>query len=493
MKIKFIAAACLALCSSASFAAVTCTTSDIQGSNASGSGKTAKPAVAASPAAQNFVNTCVPDVVLYVAGSSALGGALSTVATNDLFDTSSQPIVKIIDNGSANGATGFKAVSAWYGMSKAAATGGTSKRLFVVYNKQNGSAAGVSQLLSPKDTTIPENSVVTIGPVKGTAGSCTVDKTSTSAAPVMDCTTFGLTSADMAISDVAPAELYALEGVKPAALSTLTNTPLAMQGFGIAVNANFYQALQTQNIAENLLPSSCTSGDLTAACQPTVRRADYASLVSVVGKIKTAAGFIPGDQTVLTLARRDDLSGTQAASNIFFADNACGVVPAKSVGLGGALAILSADNVSKAQNDAGLIVQANATGGGVVTALTATTGYAIGAISLTTAQPNATALSWKFVKIDGVSPTYNADGTAALKQRTAFASGNYPFAVASFAAYPTATKDAVKLALINTVIGGLQNSSLHNLEGIAYLDGVVPAQQSLVHRTAGNNCSPLIK
>lgn len=475
MKIKFIAAACLALCASASFATTTKLVCD------------------PSAAAADFVNKCVPDATLYVAGSSALGGALAAVAVADLFDTSTRPIITVIDNGSANGTlAGLKAVSAWYGMSKAALTGGTSKRLFVVYNKQNGSAAGVSQVLSPADKTIPENDVVTIGAVKGAAGSCTLG-TANTLGPVVNCTTHGLTGADMAISDVAPAELFALEGVKPAALSTLTTTPLAIQGFGIAVNAAFYAALQGQNIAEKLLPSTCVAGDLTAACQPTIRRVDYASLISTQGTIKTTAGFIPGDTTPLTLARRDDLSGTQAASNMFFADNACGIVPAKSVGLGGALSILSATNVTAAQTSAGLTVQANATGGGVTTALNTGSGYVIGAISLTSAQPALSATSWKFVKIDGVSPTFNADGSAADHQRSVFASGNYPFAVASFAARPTATKDATKLALIGAVTTGLQNSSLHNLEGIAYLDGVVAGQQSLVHRTAGNNCSPLIK
>src|ERR1019366_1554339 len=94
--------------------------------------------------AVNMVNTCVPEVKLYVAGSSALGGALANVIPADLFDTTATPVISILDNGSANG----NAVSAWYGMSKSALTGGASKRLFVVYNNNNGSAAGVSQLLA---------------------------------------------------------------------------------------------------------------------------------------------------------------------------------------------------------------------------------------------------------------------------------------------------------------------------------------------------------
>lgn len=467
MKLKYIAAAALALCSSGAFAA------------------TAK-LVCSTANAPDMVNTCAPEATLYIAGSSAMGSPLSTVVAADLFDTSTTPMIKIKDTASPNGLVG--AVSAWYGMSKAALTGGVSKRLFVVYNNQNGSAAGVSQLLAKLDGKITEADVVTVGPVKGVAGSCTADGSSTTAVPVLNCASHALTQADMAISDVAPNELYKLYATATAKLSTLNSVPLALQGFGVAVNQNLYNALQTQNIADGLLPATCVAGDATAACQPSIRRADYASLVTKVGSIKSAAGLFANDATVLTLARRDDLSGTQASSNIFFADNACGVPVAKSANIGGAL-----DIISLTDSTAALVVQANATGGGVKTALNSTSGYAIGVISLTTGQPTT---GWKFIKIDGVSPTFNADGTAAYKQRTAFATGNYPFAMTAFAVTPV--KQAVgKPALTTAVIGGLKDSTLHDLVGIAYLDGAAndPAapKQAMVHRYLGNNCSPLIK
>ncbi|MDY7574735.1 hypothetical protein [Actimicrobium sp. CCI2.3] len=458
MKIKLVAAAVLALCSSASFAAtaVTCVTTD----------------------ALSMVNTCAPEATLYIAGSSALGGALSTVVVADLFTTATKPIIKIVDNGSANGnlagsATALKAVSAWYGISKA-----DGKRLFVVYNKQNGSAAGVSQLLSTiKDTTIPEQDIVTVGigstGTKGAVGTCTADAASTTAVPVLNCTTHARVQADMALSDVAPSELFALEGVKPAVLSTLTTTPIAMQGFGIAVNAKLYAELQRLQ---------GTTG------RPSINRATYASLISKEGSVKSAAAFLgTSDTTKLVLARRDDLSGTQAASNLFFANNSCGInhdAKGKLIAgvAGGALSIL--DN--KTLPTAILEVQANATGGGVTTALANTTDYVIGAISLTTAEP---ATGWKFVAIDGASPL-----ATDAKQRDAFRTGAYGWSVQSFAATPLRAKmkDAVKLALTDVVTIGLKDSTLHNLIGIAYQDGGVSAQQSQVTRTNGNNCSPLI-
>ncbi len=55
-----------------------------------------------------------------------------------------------------------KKATGWYGMSKAALTGGTSKRLFVVYNSTNGSNAGVAQVLSNASDEAEAN-VVTVG------------------------------------------------------------------------------------------------------------------------------------------------------------------------------------------------------------------------------------------------------------------------------------------------------------------------------------------
>lgn len=473
MKIKLLAAACLALGASSSFAATTlaCDTSS----------------------AVSRVNTCAPEAKLYIAGSSALGAALSTVVPADMFDTSVLPIVAVRDTGSTNGTTGANAVTAWYGMSKAALTGGTSKRLFVVYNNNNGSAAGVSQLLAKLDGSITEADVVTIGPVKGVAGVCTATSGSTTS---VDCASHALTAADVAISDTSAPELYKLYASAKAKLTTLVNTPLALQGFGVAVNDNLYRALQVRNVAEGLLPSTCVAGDATAACQPSIRSADYASLVTKQGSIKTAAALLgdSADTTVLTLARRDDLSGTQASSNIFFADNSCGNnhdAKGKLIAgvLGGQLDIISTTDSTPA-----LVVQSNVTTGTVKSALASTTGYAIGVLTLNTT-PTAPG---KFVKIDGVSPNFNADGTADANQRNAMISGNYPFAMTSFAVTqvkPAKTSVAVtNPAVIPALIAGMKDSSLHNLKGIGYLDGGSDAtKESLVHRTNGNNCSPLIK
>jgi len=500
MKLKVISAVCLSMFAASAFAATA-------------------PLVCKTDTPVNFVNTCAPEATLFITGSSALGGALSAVVAADLFDSASAvTLVSVVDAATTNGyaastivtgstptaGTGAqKGEAAWYGMSKASVTG-TTKRLLVVYNGTNGSAAGVSQLLGALKGGPAETDVVTVGPTKNIANTCLTGAT----ANVVNCMSHLPTLADMAISDVNPTELYSLYTTAKAKLSTLTNTPLALQGMGVAVNDNLYSALQTANIRDGLLPSSCAAGDLTAACQPSVRSADYTSLVTKIGSIKTAAAFLhtSGDATVLTLARRDDLSGTQASSNINFADNVCGgmgytttlgfnVSPftgkldkTAAAVLGGGLNIIAA-----ADSTAALVVQANATGGAVKTALGATTGYAIGVISLTTAD-NAGKAGWKYVKLDNVSPNvYN--GAFDTTQRLQVINGNYKFAMTAFAAVPVKAANIAKNfpLVIPAVITGLKDSTLHNLTGIGYLDGGSDATKaSLVKRTAGNNCSPLV-
>ena len=118
-------------------------------------------------------------------------------------------------------------------------------------------------------------------------------------------------------------KLYA--SIAKAKLTSLTAIPLVMQGFGIAVNPNLYSALQTKNVAEGLLPSSCSAGVTSAACQPTIRRVEYAGIVTKSGSYDSATKLLgTSSAQALTLVRRGDLSGHQAAANIHFANNACG-------------------------------------------------------------------------------------------------------------------------------------------------------------------------
>lgn len=473
---------------------------------------------------EKFVNTCAPAATFFVAGSSALGGAISTVISassvtgaKGYFDTSVTPLVSIVDTGTANGVSLVNAtnsgkagngVLAWFGMSRADLTGGTSVPILVVYNSYMGSAAGVSNVLAaPKllAAGVPEADVVTVGPVAGKANTCAVvtapitiagtTSTVSAATSKVACSSHAVTQADLAISDVNVNELVGMYDVLKGgtALSKATMVPLAMQGFAVAVNNNFYNALQAYQISTGALPSSCT-GLYTEACQPSISRAQYASLVTKEGNIKSAAGFIPGDTTVLTLARRDQLSGTQATSNIYFASEVCNALDAKSKvnTHGGALtAMRAADATAYAP---GLVVHENVQTGDVETDLKATTGYSIGLIALS----KGSSTSYKFVKLDGASPNFAKGGTSMLSStalRNNMIDGSWGLQMTAYAVYRTADgtygPKALKANMIKQMVADLSDSTLHDLSAIGYFNGTA-AKATKVSRVGGNNCSPLI-
>jgi hypothetical protein len=492
MKMKLIAAAALAMTSSLSFAAtvLTCDTTT----------------------AAKMTNTCLPEASLFVAGSSALGGNINAILP-DLFDTTKR-LIKIVDTSASGVANGnAAATTAWYGTSKAGATGGVAKRVYVVYNNNNGSAAGVSLVMGKlaKTGNPPEANVVNVGPTKTIPNTCVDAATPTStttingisiAHDVVNCSQTLDRNADLAFTDVRVQELYALYAMAAKAkVADAVQVPLGMLGFGLAVNWNMYQALQTAQSGKNL-PASCVAGDLTAACVPNIRRIDYATLVtSVMPDSNKSAKLFGLDDSLITLARRDDLSGTQATSNMFFANNACGNVPLKSTNLGGKLDIVGTVDQAKFKS-----VMHN-TSSAVRTALGSSTGYAIGMANLEwrtgSSWPNGPvkASTYNFVKIDNYSPLFNADGSVAYKARTAFANGDYPLAVTAYAVYPKLfdTKPSDKTTLAKFVFNAMKDSTKGDMNGLAYIDGVADAadsttpKQANVKQPGGNNCSPLIR
>ncbi|MDH4391758.1 MAG: hypothetical protein QE285_10105, partial [Aquabacterium sp.] len=320
------------------------------------------------------------------------------------------------------------------------------------------------------------------------------------------CNSHTTQTADLALSDVRAEELYAMYAAATLKATTLTQVPLFFQSFGVVVSQPLYIALQKKN---GLAESCNTTGIDTAACQPSISRADYASLVAKNGKIATIAD-LTGDSTLtgtLNLARRDDLSGTQASSNIFFVNGQCGgnaevAVPksidglvAKAGGLLGGLAVRTdiTDDVAGT-----LDVAAHATSDGVKSAVGSQTAYSIGVAG--TGSGGKTSTYGRFVKIDGVSP--NFDGTnymTAAATRAQIANGAYPFAYVVQGMYVTATmaKNAAKKATVLAVLNGFKSSAITDLSGIAYLDSdasdAMAAKQSKYSRANGDNCSPIVK
>lgn len=496
---SLIAGACLAVCSVSSFAALlTC------------------PTVVDQATALTFVKNCVVGQTLFIGGASTLKSNTTTLISN-LFDISTSKVVKIVDQGSKSGIRGN--VVAYFGMSKASLTT-TSKPLLVVYNFNNGSAAGVSQLFAkPNAVTVPESDVVSVGSSKNVANAlCAITTVVPSftdtdgsvvsavavgsdAAPSITCTGHSAKQADIGITDVRAQELYALyAAAAKGKVSALTGTPLFSQSFGVSVSWPLYQALQT---AQGLV-----AGSTLPANQPSITRAAYASLVSKTGAIKSLAA-LTGDATLtapLTLARRDDLSGTQASSNIFFVNGQCGgnekfdgLVAGDKKGIdtkvktaGGLLGGLAI--AALADSTADLNILSASVSQNVKDALATTTGYAIGVVNVGGGGAIASAKA-NFVKIDGISPTYyTTAGVAAVDSRSALITGEYPFAVTSYAYTVTATmtKSPEKAALAAAVINGFKSSAQLN-GGLAYFDGAANSVQAKAKRAGDNNCSPIVK
>ena len=481
MKLKFIAAACVAVCSTGAFAAatpVTCVPTTLAG----------------------LVNTCAPEVTFYVGGASAQAGAMSAILESatggGIFDTTKTRGKISLTATSVAGLNGGSDVSKTntigfigIGASDAGATI-AGKRVLVIYNKANGSNAGVNQLLTGKGGNLEEVTLKTAAAkelVKGIAGVCTVGTESAAGAPsvfgaascasaVAFSTAWGADAQKkmhMALSDVRPNE--AAPGVvkswKPASFPSQTT---GMQGFGVMVNPALYTALITKEIAAGRLAASCSSSEtvsgatytITAACVPNLSRAEYASIVT--GKITTAVQLLgtTGDTKTINLARRHSSSGTQAASNIYFANQQGYNAKLTAVDGGDAYA-----DVKVAGTYGSLVVTEGSATGDVITAVSGnTTNYALGVVSIENTYSNTVASSKLkgalFVKLEGVSPIHKADGTIDAKARAGMLNG-YPFAFQMQAIKSTTLADPY-LTIYTKIVTALTDPS-KDLAGIAYI------------------------
>ena len=500
MKLKMIAVACATLSAGVAFAAaptLTCSTATLAG----------------------LVNTCQPDVVFYMGGASAQSPALNAVLAaggNGIFDTSAVR-GKITLNSTVNG----NGNTVGYIGKGAVGTAYAGKNVLVIYNKLNGSAAGVGQLLATIKTATEATTLqtVTAAMVKSnTAGTCTVvEPASAGALGSATCTTEANFASGwgkdaqkvmhLALSDVKPSELAPgglVNGTKAIAWAPakFPATVTGVQGFGVIVNPALYTALIAQQVANGSLPAACASSEtvggatdvVSLACQPNLTKAAYAGLVT--GSITTADALLgtSGDTHALSLARRGASSGTQAASNIFFANQAAYV--AKTPTTDGFLDPVVAGTY-------GTMVVTEQTGtGGVITAVSGnTTGYALGVVSLENAYSMTKASSALkgalFVKIDGISPNLvlDASGNTVVdaKQRAGLQTG-YPFAfqMQAIKSADLAAKAANQADIATKIVAGLTDPA-QNLTGIAYIGSSDAAKNTAFTRSGGNNYLPLIK
>ena len=187
------------------------------------------------------------------------------------------------------------------------------------------------------------------------------------------------------------------------------------QAFGVAVSKDLYAALQS---AQGL--AGCTADTLTPACQPTVSRAQYASIASIStnsAKLDVNSLFnVPAGK--LTLCRRASTSGTQGASNQFFLNNLTGNGP-------NAGAELPADAATYGPGVLPTFEVKEGAGTSDARNCLNAAGYGIGVLSLENV-PAATT-GYRFVKlnrVEGFDAANASKGTAI--------NGEYEFAYQSF-------------------------------------------------------------
>lgn len=213
------------------------------------------------------------------------------------------------------------------------------------------------------------------------------------------------------------------------------------QAFGVAVSRDLYAALQTK---QGLTAAGCTADTLTPACQPTVSRAQYASIASATfnsakSDINSLFGVPAGK---LTLCRRVSTSGTQAASNQFFLNNLTGNGPNAGFEL-------AADAATYGPGAVATFEVKEGSGTSNARDCLNATGYGIGVLSLENVPAAST--GYRFVKLNRVEGFDAANSSQATG-----INGEYEFAYQSFkftaaGAGTSAVIDAIDAEL--TIIG----------------------------------------
>ena len=506
MKIKLISMAALAVCGSSAFAVCDSTT------------------------ALKLVNTCAPQVTVYMAGASAQAPAIKTVmlATNTVFDTT-KPFAIVTNSATGQLSTGDNTLGAknttiYYGTSAA------GKRTAVVYNVANGSFAGVKQMTEGTGTGPLFNEQISQGLLTaaqekaGTALACTAGSTPTvsgytlsSQASAVVCPVIpftytttapagGVKGVQLALADVGPNQ--ASLGVLTAGKWTDAKFPVTVtgvQGFGVMVNQAALTALINREIAGGRMASSCAgttvaSTSMTAACQPNLSHADMTALVT--GKA-TGATFGVAADTAIAYYRRVPFSGTQASSNITFAGQAAtegfkaaDILSGKVTATGYA-ALADAGTVDVSGNyskTVGSFTTYSKVGSGDVisgvSSPTPSTALAFGVVSLEKVYPTDTK-NTTWVKLGGISPNYKADGTLDAKQRVGMQSG-YPMQFEMVAIKNAANDKTPALkAVVDSIVTALADPT-YNLAGIAYIGSTDAANKAVYTRGGkGNNYAPL--
>jgi hypothetical protein len=248
------------------------------------------------------------------------------------------------------------------------------------------------------------------------------------------------------------------------------------QVFGVVVNATLYNDLQAHQktaAGGNIVPATCAAGATTAACQPSLSRAQITSLMNsdVSSDAKTLGGayLVPGQGSKqIEYCARPQTSGTQQSAQLYFLGRAL------TGALGGAelLATYGTSNPKYA-------ISNNSGSSNVRTCLNNTTGYKFGVLSAEN-NPLTGTDTFRFVRVNEVAAAEGVDAND-TNTKTAIA-GRYDFVMESVKFCPAGTCHPI-LDAISTEFGNLGASATPGL----FLTGV----ESKFGRN-GNNAAPYI-
>jgi hypothetical protein len=208
------------------------------------------------------------------------------------------------------------------------------------------------------------------------------------------------------------------------------------QVFGVAVNKRLYEALQTHQKTTGQVPASCAVGDATAACQPSISKADIATLInngtSASGAKSLGGGLlIPGNTTKISYCMRPQTSGTQQAAQLYFLNYEAtaavgGKVPvvAEGASVGSRYSSIlnsGSSNVRACLND---------------TAPATSTDFRFGVLSAENNPLGSSTDTYRFVKLNDVA---FAEGVAGSSQTASAIAGRYDFVYETVAYCPEGT------------------------------------------------------
>lgn len=255
------------------------------------------------------------------------------------------------------------------------------------------------------------------------------------------------------------------------------------QGFGIAVTAPLYRALQVAqfgatNASYNSLANAAVADpSFSPLNAPNITSAQYAAIVRDGGDYQadwskllgtTYAELKSADHNV-NLQRRVATSGTQASSNAYFLGTKCldgtlggQLLPAGSDRNTASFRVVQQSSSSTLKNDLEALAIVNADNSTVTgDASTArkvngvAQNYGIAVLSLENSA--GTAKGWMFTKLDGVHPEQGETVGGAGKARAAIMDGSYKFSMEMRSFVPAASSGTYAETLLGEITNQILN------------------------------------